>query len=33
VKTEDHQRYSITVAGQEFLRWMPVARVVENKPF
>lgn len=31
--TEDHQRYSITFAGQEFLKWITAARVVENKLF
>lgn len=33
VTTQDHDRYFITVGGQEFLKWIPAARVTENKLF
>jgi hypothetical protein len=30
---QDRQHYEITVAGQEFLKWMPTARVPDKKAF
>jgi hypothetical protein len=33
ITTPDNEQYFITIAGQEFLKWMTAARVSENKPF